>query len=434
MSLDIDDQTPVLSPAARLRLVEAVAAASLDESEPPWLEWKGRVSSLKSWAPRMALYVLGFANRPVDWAQRHAAGWAYLLLGVEPGAVHGVVPADTADLQKWLTPYLGPNGPQWDPQYVEIDGHRVLVIAVPPPRSGDPIYRMRRSFQGSVDEKLFGVADGQAYIRAGSETRPATSAEQDLLDARASKAPPLTVSVSNRSVEFRTIDWRDEVREAWVARERQRLMAGVDDKPVVPEHPFLAGLTRVIGENRGPVEYGRSVEDYLVEVRRLWHERLMKLAATHELATLRIAVTNESVHNFGHNELVLEIVGMVAASWDGEWDRLSDPEPPRPWGEPQRDYLGGPSAYSSWLDPGGLNRILHLGQIDISGKNTTIRYPEFDLRPEEIVELEPVVLGINDAHAGSSLPAKWRLTSKSVSGVVRGELQVRVCPERVAPL
>jgi hypothetical protein len=433
MGLEIDDQEPALSPATRRLLVEAVAHAPVGESEPPWLEWKGRISSLESWAPRIAIYILGFANRPVHWAQRYVSGWAYLILGVEPGTVHGVTPADTADLQKWVAPYVGPKGPQWDPFFVDVSNGTVLVIAVPPPRQGDPAYPVRKSFQGPVGGKQFSIRDGDFYVRVGSETRPARSAEWDMLEARKATAPAMAASIANRSSVLRTIDCHEVGREDWLARERERLMAGVDDRPVVSDG-MLAAYARIFGESRSAAEYSESVEKYLGECRRLWYARLTKLAAVDHLATLKLAVTNESDHNFAHNELILEIGGRLAASWEGAWARLSDPEPPRPWGEQARSHLWGLPDYSVGLDTSRLGYALHLGEIASSGATTTIRYPEFDLRPEETVELDPVDLAINDEHTGSSLPAKWRLTSKSVSGVLRGELKILVSEECRSPL
>jgi hypothetical protein len=71
-----------------------------------------------------------------DIAARNAGGYAYLLLGVEPGAYRGMPVHDSADVENWLRPYLG-DKVLYDVHYVTVDGRSVLFVTVDPPRSGD---------------------------------------------------------------------------------------------------------------------------------------------------------------------------------------------------------------------------------------------------------------------------------------------------------
>jgi hypothetical protein len=54
--------------------------------------------TLKDAKEHIAKQVLGFSNRTVATAARHAEGYAYLLVGVEPGSLVGVDTIDNADL------------------------------------------------------------------------------------------------------------------------------------------------------------------------------------------------------------------------------------------------------------------------------------------------------------------------------------------------
>jgi hypothetical protein len=108
--LAMDDRAdigaPARGPAARKALVEHLyGMANLQETD--WLEWKrGYDLTTPAGRARTAKHILGFANRMPDLAERHAGGYAYLLLGVEPGTHHGVDVHDSADLENWLCPYV----------------------------------------------------------------------------------------------------------------------------------------------------------------------------------------------------------------------------------------------------------------------------------------------------------------------------------------
>ncbi|MFE9679503.1 hypothetical protein ACFYO5_36270 [Streptomyces sp. NPDC006259] len=51
--------------------------------------------------------ILGFANRMPDVAAQWAGGHAYLLVGVEEEALHGVATHDIEKVDTWLGRYIG---------------------------------------------------------------------------------------------------------------------------------------------------------------------------------------------------------------------------------------------------------------------------------------------------------------------------------------
>lgn len=436
MAFEVDDQRPALSPSARESLVRAVVAAPPAESETDWIEWKGRVDSLQKWAPRIAFYVIGFANRPVARAARHAAGWGYLLLGAEPQAVHGLQRVDTADLIKWLARYLGDRGPQWDPHFIDLDGKTVLLIAVEPPRTGDPMHAVRRSFQGEIAGKEVDMTDGDVVIRTGSETRRARSAELDLLQTRAAgSGPRLAVSILNRSEELTAVDTRDEQRSRWLATERRRLLGSMDP-PRSPLGNQMIELSRGFAagqESRSPDDYRREVETYLNDAATAWGRRLEWIAARNRLAELRLEVRNDTESNFRAVELIVSIPGRVTAAWEGEWDDPDLPKSPRPWASGTSFLSGLALSAPTFLDTGfGHLPSPGTGYIDNSGP-ARIAFDEFDLRPDETFSMESVVLLISELHAGRAIEATYTLTAKSVDGSVQGALSLPVSRMVVPP-
>src|SRR4051812_36714127 len=94
-------------PSERKALIELIHdSAQLQETD--WLEWKSGYDLTKpAGRAATAKHIIGFANRLPDRAQRNADGYAYLVLGVEPGTYHGMPMHDSADVENWLRPYVG---------------------------------------------------------------------------------------------------------------------------------------------------------------------------------------------------------------------------------------------------------------------------------------------------------------------------------------
>lgn len=113
----------------------------------------------------LARHIIGMANRRVEEAGRFVGGFGYVLIGIEPGNRCGVSPVDPADLRAGIASYLGSHGPRWTASYVAEDAPPVLIIAVDPPRDGDPIYTLHRDFER--------YRAGDIFVRKlGSTERP----------------------------------------------------------------------------------------------------------------------------------------------------------------------------------------------------------------------------------------------------------------------
>lgn len=163
-------------------LVDLVAGA-VGAIETTEVEWK-REWSLDTRPRRagLAKHIIGFSNRDPDRAARVFGGYAFLLVGVEPGTWGRAPDADPADLVQQLEPYTGSDLP-WHPVYVDRGGHRVLVIVVDPPQWGDPV---RRILRGSLDPDTGReIVAGTTFVRRPGMTIAADATQLERLEKRA---------------------------------------------------------------------------------------------------------------------------------------------------------------------------------------------------------------------------------------------------------
>ncbi|WP_173034047.1 hypothetical protein [Phytohabitans flavus] len=95
-------------------------AGGTDEAR--WIEWKGTLDlSSAAGQHHLVRQIQGFANRDPDFAARWAGGYAYLIVGAEPGVGQpaGVSTVDAATLEPQLGKWL-PDEITWNLDYVRI--------------------------------------------------------------------------------------------------------------------------------------------------------------------------------------------------------------------------------------------------------------------------------------------------------------------------
>jgi hypothetical protein len=177
VGIDLDVSRAIQRPSERVDLVRAVVAAHpSDESE--WIEWKTQLDLTKAEGRfHAARHVLGFANRTPHEAVRFVHGHGFLLIGAEPGNLVGASRRDPAQLEDWLRPYLGQDGPIWDAHYVDVDDVEVLLIDIAPPSRGDPIHTVRKAFnqwhEGYIFVRHKGKNRASNVCRHGGASNPA---------------------------------------------------------------------------------------------------------------------------------------------------------------------------------------------------------------------------------------------------------------------
>lgn len=437
MVVKIDLSRPPALHSELERLVrEIVAATPADETD--FLEWKSHLDcSTKHAHVHIARAILAFANRMPDDAARAFAGHAYLVVGAEPGEMHGVAQVDTVQLEQGIVRYVGDDGPRWRPTWLLVDGKHVLVIDVDPPQWGDPPHCARRNGDG--------ISDGDVYVRGRGGNKPATSAhhkalQQRLLRAAQGASLDVTVSVESPS-ELTPLSYSSD---GWIANERERLMAPLHAQRNWAGHEaeVAAGIRAargmsqsVIGkmsqpEDRTENEYLEQVEGYL-RVCEARFRRVVDVAASEALEPLVLLVRNNTPKNLPRLQLILDVPGHVAAR--DEDDDVEDdeafPSPPRLWGprpsalaaslDPSRYLMNFPSVPS--LHP----RSLRPRPIIDNGGSVSITFPPMDLRPHGRITLDPVVLLIAEP-PGTMINASWSVTSTGADGEARGEVQLPV--------
>jgi hypothetical protein len=218
MVLTFDTSRAPLRLADFVALVRVVVAARpADESI--WLEWK---SSLDLGSPdgkvHLARGIVGLANRMPNVAHPYCEGRGYLVIGAAPGETQGVREVDPAVLDAWLRPYLGVDGPRWQPHWLEMDGVTVLVVEVAAPHMGDPMHMIHK--EGPK------VRDGSVLVRRPGSTEPATSTELQALLARMSAAGRLegVRFALAEPAALMPIDFSQAAVEEWTEAQRQRCL------------------------------------------------------------------------------------------------------------------------------------------------------------------------------------------------------------------
>jgi hypothetical protein len=138
------------------------------------------------------------ANRRPEQAALRAQGCGYLVMGVEPGSLHGITPIDPSQLDQGVQHYLGPDGPAWSLQYVQEAGATVLVITVERPEPGHRIFTLEREFTRS-DGKTY--LAGIPFVRRPGRTIQAEPADMRALEQRLVAPAPGLLTWSENTCE-----------------------------------------------------------------------------------------------------------------------------------------------------------------------------------------------------------------------------------------
>lgn len=234
---------------------------------------------------KVAKYILGAANRPVDVAARAFGGYAVMVLGAEKGRVGGVSAGlEILALEQKIGNYLGTNGPQWDLERHPADepGTEALFILIEPPQQGDHVFVCRKSYDGSNSSTT--LRDGDIYVRAQGQTRKADSADLDRLMARATQmtttTPGFEVSIdSPANLILPSDDIRQSIVESWIEKAREKYVK-VQSNPfpnvtlvaLASSHPLFGG-TEWTSER-----FSERAEDWEDEITDNWLSILDKLA------------------------------------------------------------------------------------------------------------------------------------------------------------
>ncbi|MDI2036822.1 AlbA family DNA-binding domain-containing protein [Paenarthrobacter nitroguajacolicus] len=205
MVLSIDSSRALRTPDQVLSLVQAVFEAA-PEDESRSIEWKSAYTDLTSTEASFAIgrAILGLANRPVAVAAASFEGVGYVLVGVEPGSLEGQQVPDSAELLNAIHRYTGHGWPYWDARTLTFNDVTVLVITVEPPRDGDRIALLQKSFQAAKGPM---VSEGTIFVRRSGATERSSRAELEMLQDR------LLAGSSEEGAAVREETWKRELRD-----------------------------------------------------------------------------------------------------------------------------------------------------------------------------------------------------------------------------
>ncbi len=388
-------------------------------SETDWLEWKSALD-LTTAAARFEVsrQILGMANRVPGLARRNCGGYGYILVGVEPGAMPGTDPIDPAQLHDWIDPYIGATGPAWQPRHIHVDNTTVLAIEVEPPRPGDSIHALRRAYD-SFDS-------GGIFVRKNGKTHPAGPEDIKNLEQRVQGAQ---LDLHLTLIGDLPISWFDKqmliaqiTQIADLQRDAQMHRARQTQEPDPPADAYSQLSRTITSAFYGPDD--RTVEQYVDEVAQ-WHAQWIERAPDHWMTayaaaghgTCSLSLTNLTDHNFSSVEVCLEIPGAQVIT-DLDEVETDLPKMPRPFGQGRGLGLSGLHIPTTGL------HYPPTVWVDNDDDGALVTWDVGDVRPEQTRHMDPVYALVSEAPSTRQLLAGWRATSKSVSGVASGVIEL----------
>jgi hypothetical protein len=430
VALPIDSSRPIRTRAEQIALVEAVRDAPTSEQETNSLEWKGSLDlTSKRDLTKIVKTVVGFANRQLAEAARAFSGCAYLLVGVEPGILAGVQPVDAAKLESGLTPYIGPVV-QWRPDYVEVDGKTVLVVAVDPPQAGDPLHAVRKSFSDGKGELL---RDGDVFVRHQASTDPAKHSDFEALSRRAaiSIGEDLDVSLLVLGGEpLARADLREQTLEAFLYKQEQILLSSLPQ--AVGGTQSISAFTAVTGDYRSPTGYREEVDEHLAKVGEALPDVLIERSVLHNVGRVQLGVVNDKDHSWTNVRVELSVPKSVIVDvWkpEQEKDEHELPKPPRPFGTSsvgQRSFAAFGKVHFPEVIP------FSVPEIEETASATKVIFRDQDVRAEGTAPLRDIWL-LADDQTPEKIVINWEATADNATTRLKGTIEVAVSDQYVTP-
>ena len=437
-----------------------------DLSEVGYLELKGALpfgsaQDGKRSAVILARAILGMSNRMPEVAARHLGGHGVVLVGISGQTVTPCETVDPADLRNWITPYLGTDGPGWEPVFIDHPDGLVLAVVSYPPQPGDPIYTCHKDY--AVGRELT-VRDGDVFVRRPGKTERASSTDHAALLRRFSSAPGVGAEVAVTYAGGFSIPDKVMLRQdisQRITKAKEGYLAGI--QPPEPPKPkqtatgapgtlaaaLLAQQAAGSALSKFALYDGGRRKRYTDEVEE-WHREALEEIPTamvevvrHFAARGRWRIANLSSRFLEdvRVEVLLPpgvtVLSLDDSAVDGDVARFSV------WSSlPDR-----PPAWEDWSRMSGILMPDFDYTLPPRMRPQQVRIPEFDieatgdggtrvtwhlgtLRPDtpEQGETEFVIAlegtGDADASAPSGVQATWRVTARDVHHVFTGDLNI----------
>ena len=442
--LNVDPTKLPGRPTEWVALLDAIEHADPGD-EQVWLEWKSTLdlTSRHDVGTILSKAILAMANRDPDDAGRTMLGHGIVIVGLEPGTIHGVTNVDNADLDKLVSLYVGADGPRWLPHLYTYAGKGVLIVVVDPPCWGDPIWTMRKQ----IDK----YQDGTIFVRKRARSEPANSADIVRLSERLSRtltAERLNIDVGVECPQpLAKIAWTAEGIDTAIDAERSHLMQPLLQErrdraiPLVRASLYPAGMPNIGAalrtvqnmfpsepEPRTEAQYEAEVQTYLDVVRQAMPEALVNVGSGLVPAP-RFVATNLTQRNYQRLEVRVHIAGDIWARRTRSWKpELKESLPPRPrlWGPILTNYAQNmPAMYQAPHIPiPPRTTIEHDGSV-------TLTFLPVDLRPGKAETLEAECILLVPGHRDDPIIAEWSATATNADGQATGSFEIPFSGETV---
>ncbi|MCP3800718.1 hypothetical protein NLX83_15730 [Allokutzneria sp. A3M-2-11 16] len=375
---------------------------------------------------KVVKFILGAANRDPDIAARYLEGHALMILGVAPGAIHGIRAFEAKDLQRFVDRCTGTPGPGWDFERIPAaNGRDVIIIVVMPP-TGE-VWTCRND---GADK----LTDGAIFLRADGETRLAKGAEVRAMIDRVQRKPvAVELDVKFLGSAVRHPHESEEALNEYlehVAGNLRRLPKRSElslSPEVITAFSVISSMPPV--DRRSRAAFLDEVERWKEKVREAWPELLDHLAGAAGHGS------HLSVHNnsdaFLENAQLQVNIGPARTIDPVERDDFSLtstlPNPPTPWGT---DTL----LQGAILDPLLFADISSRTPANVRGVSyrnygsfTTLTVDLGALRPRSVhvTDIDEFVLTTR-ASDTTELHGTWSITARGHHRVFEGELIIPV--------
>lgn len=414
-------------------LLDAVYDADPSD-ETSWIEWKSNLdlNDNAHIGGVLAKAIIAFANRlPVD-AGSHLSGSALIIIGLEPGNVFGTSPMDTAVLDAKLTPYIGADGPGWEPHWLDYQGKKILIVEVLPPATGDLPHAFRKT-SGKLQQ-------GTVYVRKKAASVPADQADINALARRfasglASQAPSISVHVKPQDALVR-YQWTDAEVDQFVDQLRNGLLEPLRQheqserakaaEPLKAARQAQFEISRLgfpqfmkSPETRSPQQYKNQIDKYVSEVRAELPGILMDVVSA-VIPPLVFTATNGDGRNYSDVRVTLSVKGHATAMRKSSNKQVLArrlPQAPPPFGSTSQQRVG--------LDQAFISHRPRMQSKITNGESLELQLLEFNLRSGDAeITIEDEVVVLIPVSRVEPLVFSWRATASNVNGTAEGAFEV----------
>jgi len=367
---------------------------------------------------KIAKFILGASNRNPEEIGDVFAGHAIMIIGLDYEVEIGTPVVEVMEINKYVEPFIGSDGPLWDVAWKRLDLNPelgILFIVVDPPKFGTPPYYCRKNGED--------LKDGAIYVRAKGETRLANSGDMAMLYNRASvhSVPELTIDVTITGVLVEDINFYNRLLKKYLDLKCEELLNKIPKKSSIRLYtPSVYGESRTVDAYKNDIDnwksgITRNIDKYTLPfIASLIPSVAIKIKNLSEAYFENIAID----FDFPLSERILIVDQIGENEFDFDDIELALPRAPRAWGVP---YASEVIRNFHSINIGRTNEPI-LSQY----KDSIYRFTNDEIRPKDdelYGDLELVLLSFSVDELPNSV--KWRATVKNHDALYEGKASLQ---------